>query len=194
MDIYFPIYKDINLSELKISEVGKYSISKPKDAFIINNIIASYFPKGTKLTITDCCANNGGNTINFALKFYKVNSVEISKEEFDILSHNVKVYKLKNVKLIHDDYLKQMLLLKQDVLFIDAPWGGPFYFKKKELDLFLGNKNIIDIVKELHDKKLFKLCVLKVPKNYNFINLFRLNNLKFEIYTLHKFIIICLKI
>jgi predicted RNA methylase len=192
MDFYFPKVKDINLSELKISDIGKYSISKPIDATIINNIILSYFPIGFKITVTDCCANNGGNTINFALKFYKVNSVEINKDEFDILSHNVKTYKLKNVKLIHDDYLNQMMLLKQDVVFIDAPWGGTQYFRKKNLDLYLGEMNIIDIVKKLYDKNAFKLCVLKVPKNYNFNNLFNWSNEKFHIHTLNKFIIICL--
>ena len=192
MDFYFPKVKDIDLSELKISNVGKYSISKPKDAIDINDIIASYFPKSSKLTITDACANNGGNTINFALRFNKVNAIEINKTEFDILEHNIKVYKLKNIKTINDDYLKQMFNIKQDVVFIDAPWGGTQYYKSTFLDLFLGAENIIDIVKKLYDKKLFKLCVLKVPKNYNFQNIFNWNPMKFHIHTLQKFVIICI--
>ena len=192
MDFYFPKVKDVNLSELKISNVGKYSISKPKDAIDINNIICSYFPKSAKLTITDACANNGGNTISFGLTFYKVNSVEINKPDYDILEHNVKTYKLKNVKLIHGDYLIHMLNLKQDVVFIDAPWGGPLYYKETNIDLFLGNQNIIDIVKKLYKNKSFKLCVLKVPKNYHYLNLFNWFPMKFTIHTLRKFVLICI--
>jgi predicted RNA methylase len=190
MDIYFPKVKDIDLTNLKISNIGKYSVSKPKDASVINNIISSYFPLNMKLTITDACANNGGNTIHFGLKFYKVNSIEIDKDEFDILTHNVKIYKLKNIKLIHDDYLKQMYNLKQDVLFIDAPWGGFQYYKKKNLDLYLGNENIIDIIKKLYEKKLYKLAIIKVPKNFNFNSLFNCIDIKFDVYCLNKFIII----
>ena len=192
MDIYFPKVKDINISECRVSQEGSYSISKPYDAFMINKIILSYFDNSTKLIITDATANNGGNTINFALTFKKVNAVEISKEQFDILVHNCNVYKLKNVKLINDDYLKQMNKLSQDVIFIDAPWGGPQYYKKKSVDLYLGEQNIIDIVKKLYENNAFKLCVLKVPKNYNFQHFFDWNPMKICIHTLRKFILICI--
>lgn len=192
MNVYFPKVNGVNLSELKISNVGKYSVSKPQDALITNKIISSYFRKNKKITITDACGNNGGNTINMALQFYKVNSVEIDKNEFSILKHNVNVYKLKNVKLYNDDYLNQMLKLKQDVVFIDAPWGGPNYYKHQNLNLYLGKKNIIDIVKELYNNNKYKLCVLKVPKNYNFTGLFNWKNIKFDIYSLEKYVIICI--
>ena len=192
MDFYFPKVKDIDLSKLKISNIGKYSISKPKDAIDINNIISSYFPKSAKLTITDACANNGGNTIHFGLTFYKVNSIEINKSDYDILEHNVKIYNLKNVKLINGDYLIHMLNLKQDVVFIDAPWGGPLYYKETNIDLFLGNQNIIDIVKKLYKNKSFKLCVLKVPKNYHYQNLFNWFPMKITIHILRKFVLICI--
>jgi len=193
MDYYFPKKKGINLSKLQISNIGKYSISKPTDALIINKIILKYFKKSKKIIITDATANNGGNTIHFAFDFHQVNSVEIDKDQFAILKNNVDVYDLKNVTLYHDDYLNCMKKLNQDVIFIDAPWGGPLYYKIKCLDLFLGKKNLVDIVKELYDNKYFKLCVLKVPKNYNFTALFKqFQNIKFDIYSLSKFIIICL--
>lgn len=193
MDYYFPIKKGIDLSKLKISNIGKYSISKPTDALIINNIILKYFKKSKKLTITDATANNGGNTIHFAFEFNQVNSVEIAKDQFDILKNNVDVYGLKNVTLYNEDYLNIMKKINQDVIFIDPPWGGPSYFKIKDLDLFLGKQNLINIVKELYDNKAFKLCVLKVPKNYNFSRFFnKFPNFKFDVYNLLKFTVICM--
>jgi hypothetical protein len=195
MNIYFPEKKGIDLSKLKISNIGKYSISKPGDALIINKIILKYFKKSKKIIITDATANNGGNTIHFAFDFYQVNSVEISKDQFEYLKNNIDVYGLKNVILYNDDYLNIMKTLKQDVIFIDAPWGGVLYYKIKNIDLFLGKQNLVNIVKELYDTKAFKLCVLKVPKNYNFSRLYsKFPNIKFDIYSLPKFIIICLSL
>ena len=39
--------------------------------------------------------------------------------------------------------------LKQDVVFFDPPWGGPDYHLATRLDMFLGPRNIIDIVASL---------------------------------------------
>jgi hypothetical protein len=193
MNIYFPEKKGVDLSKLKISNIGKYSISKPGDALVINKIILKYFKKSKKVVITDATANNGGNTIHFAFDFNHVNSVEIAKDQFEILKHNVDMYSLKNVTLYNDDYLNIMKKLNQDVIFIDAPWGGPSYYKIKDLDLFLGKQNLVNIVRELYDGMAFKLCVLKVPKNYNFSKLYsKFPNIRFDVYSLPKFIIICL--
>ena len=82
--------------------------------------------------------------------------------------------------------------LSQDVIFIDAPCGGPQYYKKRSVDLYLGDQNIINIVKKLYENKSFKLCVLKVPKNYNFQHFFDWNPMKICIHTLRKFILICI--
>lgn len=192
-NIYFPEKKGIDISKLQISNIGKYSITKPVDALFINKIIFKYFKKNKKIIITDATANNGGNTINFAFDFNHVNSIEIDIEQFNILKHNINTYGLKNVTLYNDDCLNIMKTLKQDVIFIDAPWGGPSYYKIKDLDLFLSKKNIVDVVKNLYDNKSFKLCVLKVPKNYNYARLFgEFPNIKFDVYSLNKFTIICL--
>jgi len=193
MNIYFPEKKGIDISKLQISNIGKYSISKPDDALIINKIIFKYFKKNKRIIITDATANNGGNTIHFAFDTHHVNSIEIDTEQFNILKHNINTYGLKNVTLYNDDYLNVMNTIRQDVIFIDAPWGGPCYYKIKDLDLFLGKQNIVNIVKDLYDNKTFKLCVLKVPKNYNFAKLFgKFPNIKFDVYSLNKFTIICL--
>ena len=183
------------MTEIITSEVGKYSITSPDDAQIISDFIKSLLScKDTKkITITDATANNGGNTINFAQNFSKVNSVEIDKKEFDILSENVKNFKLKNVSLINDDYLKVMNTLEQDVIFFDPPWGGPNYKRIKNLNLFLGKGkegNIVNIINKL--KKKAKMVVLKVPFNFNYYQLFKFNELSndYFIKRLLKYIVI----
>lgn len=193
MNTYFPEIKGIDIQKLLISSVGKYSVSKPEDSQQTNNIISSYFKEPNKIIITDATANNGGNTIRFALEYQKVNSVEISKEQFDILKNNVDVYGFKNVSLYNDDYLTIMMKLKQDAIFIDAPWGGVHYHRQKELDLFLGKINIVNVVKQLYDANAFQICCLKVPNNYNFSRLFRtFRNVKMDVYPLEKYIIVVL--
>jgi hypothetical protein len=194
MEKYFTKIDGLDMSQLKISDVGKYSVSKPADAIEINLIIQHYFPrKSDPIIITDATANNGGNTIRFALDFKYVNSVEISEDQFIILRNNVEAYHLKNVNLIHGDYLNVMKSLIQDVIFIDAPWGGPEYKTKPKVDLYLGKKNIITIVSEIIRDRLCSLCVLKVPMNYNFSHLFsKIPQMRFDIYPIHNYVLICI--
>ena len=195
MEKYFTKVSGVDLSLLQISDVGKYSVSKPIDAAEINRIITQYFSKPKSIIVTDATANNGGNTIKFAIDFKYVNSVEISPEQFSILSNNVQIYNLQNVKLINVDYLKVMQDLRQDVIFIDAPWGGPEYKKNPKVDLFLGRRNINAVVKEIIEHSLCSLCVLKAPINYNYQALFsKLPNTKFDVYTINNYVIICIPV
>jgi hypothetical protein len=195
MEKYFTKVAGVDMSLLQISDVGKYSVSKPIDAAEINRLITQYFSKPKSIIVTDATANNGGNTIKFAIDFKYVNSVEISPEQFSILSNNVHVYNLQNVKLINVDYLKIMQELRQDVIFIDAPWGGPEYKKNPKVDLFLGRRNIHTVVKDIIEHSLCSLCVLKAPINYNYQGLFsKLPNTKFDVYTINNYVIICIPV
>jgi hypothetical protein len=69
------------------------------------------------------------------------------------------------VKLHQGDSTK-LFNWKTDVLYIDAPWGGPDYKKHAELDLYLGDKRVDEFVKEVKDKATY--VFLKVPRNYKF--------------------------
>ena len=193
MEKYFTKVAGVEMDKLHLSDVGRYSVSKPNDAAEINKIIMEYFKNPDKIVITDATANNGGNTIRFALDFKHVNSVEIDPEQYDILHHNIDIYHLQNVTLYNQNYLDMIQLLRQDVVFIDAPWGGPEYKKKPKVDLYLGRRNIISVIEELIRYELCKLCVLKVPMNYNYSTLFsKLRSSKITIYTVSNYVIICI--
>jgi len=158
--------KNVDLSKLKLSNIGIYSITKPYYAQLTSSIIKKYFNNMDNIIITDANGNMGGNTINFANNFKKVNAVEILKLHYDILENNIKVYNLDHkVNFYHKDYLDIMFKLKQDVIYIDAPWGGKDYKNKNKIDLFLDNVNLIHITNKLINNA--KLIVLKLPLNFN---------------------------
>jgi len=172
MEDLFPLKEGISYSSLKTTEEGAYSITRRRDAnrvmMAIDKIIGSL---DTKI-ITDCTACNGGDTINFALKFKTVKSIEIQEENFEILKHNVEQYGLTNVELFHGDCTK-IITWKSDVLYIDPPWGGPNYKLHENLDLFLGSKRLDLWIEEIIQKQHHPTyIVIKVPQNYNFARLF----------------------
>ena len=77
------------------------------------------------------------------------------------------VFKLKNVDLINKDYLEAMKDLKQDVVFIDAPWGGDHKQKKyKFIRLNLSGKPLSQVINDLEGKA--KHVVFKAPGNFDF--------------------------
>lgn len=55
--------------------------------------------------------------------------------------------------------------MKQDVVFIDPPWGIK-YFEKKKLSLFLSNKPLVKVCRDLLGQT--SLIVIKVPWNFDF--------------------------
>ena len=174
---YFPDKKGVDKKKLLISNVGRFSVSFPEDAKKTAEIIKSYL--GTNIIITDGTANNGGNTIAFSHMFKKVNSIEIDEKEYKILQNNIKEYKLKNVTTYNDDFVDKINTLKQDVIFLDPPWGGRNYKSKRNLKLCLGRKSLLHVTNDLIDK-----CEMhvKVPFNYDFTSLLNTVNL-LEIYT-----------
>jgi hypothetical protein len=119
-------------------------------------------------TITDLTGNVGSDTILFGLHFKHVHSIELNHENFEALQHNIKTFKLKNVTLYEGDSTK-IYDWFTDILYIDAPWGGPDYKSKKSLDLYLGHKRLDVFVKEvmIRDNKP-SYIFLKLPRNYNF--------------------------
>jgi len=162
------------VENIRVTDIGLYSITKKNEAYFISNLITKYFGEN-KITITDSTACCGGNTISFLLhpQINKVNACEIDDLHFEILSNNVNLYKNANkVNLIKGNYLQFAKSLEQDVIFYDLPWGGKKYMEKDELILGLYiNEKFIPlslIVNQMKEKA--KLQVLKIPLNFSFTN------------------------
>ena len=65
--------------------------------------------------------------------------------------------------------------MKQDVIFIDPPWGGKGYINYDRLDVYIDDIEISKISKNILNYNYCKLLVLKLPYNYNMDNMKNLN-------------------
>ena len=190
MSLYFPPTK--NMNKLKITNVGIYSVSKPVDAEWITEKIIENVDNPKKLVITDGTASVGGNTISFSKFFKSVNSIEMSKIHSDILKNNIDVYNLKNINIINGDSLEEIPKLKQDIVFLDAPWSGVKYKKQKNLKLYMSGKILNAIVNDFFNYAT--TIVLKVPYNFDYGHFItNVNTEKIIIYKALKFRLIIIK-
>ena len=180
---------NIDFKMLKITKEGKYSITKWEDSYQIVKIIEKYLGDTKQLTITDCNGGIGGDTITFGKNFKQVNTIELKESHYNILEYNCGLYKLKNINFYNTDSTI-VLNLKQDVVYFDPPWGGKKYHLENKI-----------YFKEPFTPKLFnkinsKICVIKIPINFDIIKLIRQIDKKvwkyWNIYNLYSFNIIIL--
>jgi predicted RNA methylase len=168
MEDLFPRKEGLDYSRLLTTEEGSYSITRRRDAERILFIFKNLFRGMNTMTITDCTGCMGGDTLNFALHFGHVHSIEMNNENFRALTNNVGVYGLNNVTLYHEDCVK-IFNWNTNVLYIDPPWGGKDYKKNKNLDLYLSNKRLDCWLDEILSRKNRpQFIILKLPANYNF--------------------------
>ena len=157
------------LKNFSMNTQAKYSISRPFEAEQISKFICNHLKdKGfdpSKCVITDGTAGVGGDSIKFSKYFKYVNAIELDLETFELLNKNIERFAINNIKTYHADYISIMSNLKQDVIYIDFPWGGIGYKNKKEISLYLSNVSVDKIVQQLFLDN--NLIFIKVPFNIN---------------------------
>lgn len=161
-----PYQKGLDFTKLELSDSSVYSVSRPKFADMVTQIISSYITNSPEKTITECCANIGGDTISFSKKFKSVNAVELDKKTAENLKNNLDQYGITNVEIYNKNYLDIKDQLDQDIIFLDPPWGD--YLDQPISDLYLSGQNILDISDQLLKNSKAKIIALKTPKNYNY--------------------------
>ena len=89
------------------------------------------------------------NCFSFCKYFKHVISAEIDENRFKILQNNINNYNYNNHTIIHCDAVKEISKLKReiDVIFIDAPWGGPEYKSDNDIQITLSGLELDEIVK-----------------------------------------------
>ena len=90
-----------------------------------------------------------------------------------MLQNNLGVYPDRSTRVTvhHGDALTILPTLRQEVVFMDPPWGGKSYKNKKQLQLTLSGKTLPEVVKQLWDdrKRAGTRCVVfKMPRNAGF--------------------------
>ena len=126
----------------------------------INRIILKHVNRDS--IITDATAGIGGNSFYFCKDFKNVNVIEKEPSVIDNLSVNLR--KFRNYKIINTSYNIIKFMLKQDVIFIDPPWGGSNYKIKMRVNLYLDGFNVLGIVDDLYNYT--NIVCLKVPNNF----------------------------
>jgi len=177
------VFKNVtknNFLKLKFTKDSYYSVSKIEGALFLYKVIKKTYKDTFDLILTDGTANIGSDTIFLSDYFKKINAIEYEEENYEALINNIKVLKKRNIKTYNKDSNKIITKLKQDIIYIDAPWGGPDYKTKKKVKLYLGEVEIIDFyLKHINAAKTF---IFKVPKNYDFSKLHKLKNKSVKLY------------
>ena len=138
-------------NKLLFTEESIYSSSKIEGSKLLKNIILENFCNNN-IIITDGTANIGTDSIFLSNYFDKINSVEISNINYKALTNNVNVFEKSNINTILGDIILVIENLIQDIIYIDAPWGGRDYKKNDKMKLYLGDLEILDFYKKYKNK------------------------------------------
>ena len=185
-----------DLSKIQISPESVYSITPYKEAVDTVYLISSFLKKPVdflkNLVITDGTTNVGGNMIAFCQYFKYVNGVEIKAHHTDFLRNNLDLYGFDNYKIIHGDITKEFEVLKQDLLFLDPPWGGVLYKYYPEIGLYLSGMEVADLIAKLSSET--KYVGLKVPFNYKISNIQqKVDYKRMVVYNLKRYLIVMIE-
>lgn len=170
-DRFFPRVAGVRPDQLRITNIGMYSVMPPAQAMSVAQAIASHLgQRSDALTVVDATANVGGQTLAFASCFKHVHAVELMPLHCDVLRHNVAAYGVGAQVTVHcGDFFKlSRTLPAADVIFFDPPWGGPDYRKQGRMSLDINNVNIMCIAEKLLVDKRARCVAIRTPATYAF--------------------------
>ncbi len=180
---YFPKRKD----EYMYTDVSLYSSADVSHSLKTAELISKYYDISNK-TLTEASACIGGNSWSFADKVKNINLVEIDKNNFKALKHNMSVvfnkdpfntenntleYKPgKSMKFFNDNYINIRDKLGGDIIFYDPPWGGVDYKNEPQVGYSYDGKfyNLEDMSKKSFYKVAPELIVFRIPTSSNILD------------------------
>ena len=169
-DFLFRFVEASKRGMLQLDEEALYSTTDQLTADKITKDLLKYVPSDS--VITDATACVGGNTYSFAQSFKKVYAIEKDALRCQMLQQNVDTLGVSsNVSIVHGDAIEVCPMLKQDVIFLDPPWGGPEYKQKSNISLYLSDVSLAHVCEKLACHTTY--IALKVPTNFHeadFIN------------------------
>ena len=190
---YFPYINKTLHNKLRIDEVGLYSISTPKNASIISQLIKKNINYQDNIIITDAMAGVGGNTISFSSYFYIVNSIEIDNIRFEYLVSNIQLYNKENILCLKGNFLDYISKMYQDIIFLDPPWGGKNYKEHEIIKIKIDDKTLEEICIYIIENKVCNVIALKLPLNYDLEEIKKIKQ-ELIIEKLEKMILLIIKI
>lgn len=193
LDKLFPMPPNNKYHNLKIDNESVTFITIPQDSNTISTIINTMIPDyifRQDITIFDCTAGVGGDTISFGKIFGIVIATEINKKRSNMLINNLYTYNLYNVSVFNDDCVNVIKKINFiDIIYIDPPWGGKNYKYQNNLRLKISDYYIDEFINLIINKEIsitksdVKMIVLKLPKNYDIRDLYdRTKNITVQMY------------
>lgn len=161
---------------LQVDAVALYSVTPSWMARKICVVLVQKAGAGARITDGTACV--GGDTMAFAAEFAHVVAVEVDAGRAGMLDANVEAAGFRGkVTTLCADYCNVYGSLEQDIVYLDAPWGGPDYWRADKLDLFLQHYEekvpLVEICSRVWPRT--QTVALKVPVNFDgdkFINEF----------------------
>jgi hypothetical protein len=155
-------------ARLQVDDVALYSVTP---SWMTRQICAVLLDKvGPEARITDGTACVGGDTMAFAAVFAHVTAVELHPGRAAMLVENLAAAGLaEKVTVLQADFVNVGGCWEQDVVFLDAPWGGPTYRNATAVDLFLEhdgrNIPLAEVCARVWPRT--RIIALKVPINFD---------------------------
>ena len=170
-DYFPPDTSSETLSKLRLVDTSLFSTTPYNESRIIEDKIREILEASgldpQNLTATDATANVGGDTMGlWRMGFKKVTSYEIDPLICQVLKDNLDVLGIPSQFVMCKDFTTSSIY--QDVLFVDPPWGGPDYWKVPDLEIYLGDKILSELIDTVLKQQQVKLLILKLPLNYHY--------------------------
>lgn len=169
-------------SQLRLDEEAYYSTTDQLTANKISKIIARIV--SADAVITDATACIGGATYAFAQMFARVNAIELDKGRYDYLRHNITILGMAHkVRCVCGDAMEICPVTRQDLIFLDPPWGGPEYKTMERVSLSLSGLPLSEVCRTFAPSTTY--IALKVPTNFDDVS-FRAETADFADVVVHE--------
>jgi hypothetical protein len=163
----------LNLREMEINEVSRYSSIKPEQ---MEYVALALEQEGVNpISIIDATAHVGGDALNFLRLFPATQLIAIEKDfpTAQILRGNLgraalilgtdNIYQTRTLCLSALDFFQENRYA--DLIYFDPPWGGPSYKYQKSVALYLDEVPIGQLIGEILRRRMTPLVLLKIPVN-----------------------------
>ena len=179
--------------DFKTVSSSSYSTEKPYHFKQLSEIISKYIDTEHKHQVLDLNAHIGGFCIRWAMDYLlsNVTAIEYDKEIYAVLNENIDSFGTTNLKVLEGDSFQivttDLTKTKFDFIYMDPPWiaqHGTKYKYLREIDLFYGKHNAIELIKFILSKNISPLIFFKIPRNYRFESLNTENSIKYKTYNI----------
>ncbi len=166
-DNVFPFLGRGLRESFELDSTAAYSAMDEHTTALLASFLGCVYGELATLSITDACACTGACAVVLARHFRAVEAVELDAGRCDALRANVALCGADAVSVHQGDYNALYDTLRQDVVFLDVPWGGPDYVEAEESACdALGDVPLVDVVLRL--RRRASAVALRLPTKGRF--------------------------